>query len=125
MSRILIIDDDSFVHRMGGFMLKKAGHSCECASSGAEGLEKLSALAAEGSMPDMVFIDSEMPAMNGIETIEQIRQKSDIADVRICLMTGTLTDELRQRAEALGAVGCITKPLEIKTVTDIISKAQE
>ena len=123
MSRILIIDDDSFVHRMAGFMFKKAGHEAECVLSGEEGIDRLSALAKENSLPAMVFIDNEMPGMSGIETIEKIRQTGDISGVNICLMTGTLTAELEESAQALGAVGCISKPLEIKSVTGILAKA--
>ena len=123
MSRILIIDDDSFVHRMAGFMLKKSGHEAVCASSGEEGIEKLKELAAGGSLPEMVFIDSEMPGLSGTETIERIRQEDGISAASICLMTGTLTDELKERALSLGAVGCISKPLEAGAVSGILSNA--
>ena len=125
MSRILIIDDDSFVHRMAGFMMKKAGHEAECVSSGEEGIQKLMQQADSSALPDMVFIDSEMPGLSGISTIERIRQQQSISGVNVCLMTGTLTDELRQSAASLGAVGCITKPLDIKDVTEILSHAQQ
>ena len=124
MSRILIIDDDSFVHRMAGFMMKKAGYEAVCASSGEEGLQKLRELCTSGDMPLMVFIDSEMPTLSGIETIERIRADGSTADANICLMTGTLTDTLREKAMSLGAVGCIAKPLDAAAVTDILSKAQ-
>lgn len=118
MSRIMFIDDDSMMLRMAGFIMKKAGHEALTASSGEEGLSKLAA-----DKPDMVFIDIEMPGMNGIEVLEKIKADGSLAGIPVCLMSGTVTDEIKAKAADLGAVGVIGKPLNAGEVTGVISAA--
>lgn len=118
MSKILITDDDSMMLRMASFIVKKAGHEAVTASSGEECLKKL-----KEESPMLTVIDVEMPEMNGIETLQAIRAESGIADAAVCLMTGSLTDEVKSRAAELGTVGCIGKPLEAGELMEIIAKA--
>ena len=118
MSKILITDDDSMMLRMASFIVKKAGHEAVTASSGEECLKKL-----REESPMLTVIDVEMPDMNGIETLEAIRADNGLADASVCLMTGSLTDDVKSRAEELGAVGCIGKPLEAGELLEIISIA--
>ena len=117
---IMMIDDDSFTHRMAGFMMKKLGQELICASSGAEGLDML--LSGE-TKPAVLFIDNEMPGMSGIETIAKTRETEAVKDLNICLMTGTLTEELRGQAAQLGVTDCISKPLNAADVKAVIDKA--
>ncbi len=114
MSRVLVIDDDPMILRMAGFILKKGGHTAQTASSGKEGLD-----AVRGDCPDCVFIDNEMPEMTGIEVLEAIRSDSSLSELRVCIMTGTLTDELKEKAGAFGA-GCIGKPLVAPEMLSIL-----
>ena len=120
MNRILITDDDSMMLRMAGFIVKKAGHEAVTASSGDECLQKM-----RESLPLLTVIDVEMPGKNGIETLEAIRADSSLEGARVCLMTGTLTDEIRARAEELGALGCLDKPLAADALKDMILKAEK
>ena len=118
MSRILITDDDSMMLKMAGFIVKKAGHEAVTASSGEECLNKI-----RETEPALTVIDVEMPDMNGIETLEAIRADAALSDAKVCLMTGTLTDEVKTRAEELGALGCLKKPLAADELLSIINKA--
>ncbi|MBR4622714.1 MAG: response regulator [Ruminococcus sp.] len=113
--KVLIIDDDSMILRMAGFILKKGGHEAVAAGSGEEGIS----LAGESAF-DMVFVDVEMPGMNGFETLEKLKA-GPCGDIRVCMMSGTVTDEVRQKASQLGAVGVIGKPLDAAEVLGIIN----
>ena len=115
--KILIIDDDPMIRRMAGFILRKKGYEQAEAGSGDEGI----ALMRE-QKPDLTLIDVEMPDTDGFETLEKIRSDDGLKDSKVCMMTGTLTDEARARAEGLGAVGCIEKPLDAAVLYDIIGK---
>lgn len=117
MSRILVVDDDSMAVRMIGFILKKTGHECLGAFSGAQGIQML-----KSEKPDLVLLDVEMPGENGLDVLEAIRGDSDISDAKVCLMSGTMTDALRVRAEKLGAVGSISKPVSAPELMEILGR---
>ncbi|SFD06269.1 response regulator [Ruminococcus albus] len=119
MSRILVVDDDSMAVRMIGFILKKTGHECIAASSGAQGVELF-----KSEKPDLMLLDVEMPGENGFDVLESIRGENGISDANVCLMSGTITDELRERAEKLGAVGFISKPVSADELMKILSRTE-
>lgn len=113
--RILVIDDDPMIRRMAGFILKKKGYGYTEAGSGKEGLAIMKA-----ELPTLTLIDVEMPDTNGFETLEMIRSDEALRKARVCMMTGTITDEVSKRAEELGAVGCIEKPLDANALYAVI-----
>ncbi|SEL19526.1 response regulator [Ruminococcus albus] len=119
MSRILIVDDDSMAVRMIGFILKKTGHDFFSASSGAQGVALL-----KSEKTDLMLLDVEMPGENGLDVLEKIRGDSGISDTNVCLMSGTITDDLRERAEKLGAVGFIGKPVSAPELMDVLSRTE-
>ena len=115
MSKVLVIDDDPMILRMAGFILKKGGHEALTAASGKDGIE-----AVKSSAPDVVFIDNEMPEMSGLEVLEALRSVGAPAGLRACIMTGTLTEEIKEKAGSLGAVGCVEKPLNAAEMLALI-----
>ena len=118
MSRILITDDDPMMLKMAGFIVKKAGHEAVTASSGEECILKMKEM-----KPRLAVIDVEMPDMNGIETLEAIRADAELSDAKVCLMTGTVTEDIKARAEEMGALGCLNKPLAYDELWSVIDKA--
>ncbi len=119
MSKILIIDDDPMAVRMIGFMLKKKGHTALSAENGDEGLAKLSA-----EKPALTLLDVEMPGENGIDVLRQIRADSVSAGAKVCLMTGTLDENVLSAADELGAMGCLEKPVQAKELFEMLDKAK-
>ena len=69
---------------------------------------------------NIVILDLVMPGMNGFETLEKLKA-GPCGDIRVCMMSGTVTDEVRQKASQLGAVGVIGKPLDAAEVLGIIN----
>lgn len=119
MARILVVDDDSMAVRMIGFMLKKLGHESIGSSNGTQCIAHL-----KSEQPDLVLLDVEMPGENGLDVLEKIRSDSDISAAKVCLMSGTIDDSLCERAEKLGSLGFLSKPVAAAELMDIMKKAE-
>ena len=117
MPRILIVDDEPNIVTLISRYAQREGYDIVTASDGREAIEKCR---SDGF--DLIVMDVMMPDTDGFETLEKIRSEDALKDSKVCMMTGTLTDEVRGRAEKLGAVGCIEKPLDAAVLYDIIGK---
>ncbi len=117
MCKVAFIDYDPMVLRMAAFMMKKSGNQAITASSGDGGI-----IMIKNERPQIVFIDAEMPVKSGLETLESIRNDAEISSLPVCIMTGTITDELRKKAESFGVVGLIEKPIQASQVLLIINR---
>ena len=117
MSKILVIDDDSMIIKLAGFMLKKMGHEVISAKNGLEGIEVLNA-----EKPDLVLLDVLMPGVDGFETFERIKAGAYVPPV--CFITGTPDKEVIEKCRAKGALYCIKKPLVMDEVHYVLSLAK-
>lgn len=115
MGKIMFIDDDPMVLRMAGFMMKKSGNQILTADCGKQGIA-----AAVEQQPELIFVDAEMPEMNGFEVIRQLKADSASAEIPVYMMSGTVTDETIAEAKRLGAVDIVEKPLNAALILDII-----
>ena len=108
MMRILVVDDDEFVRLMLRFTLTDAGYEVQEASNGRE------ALKAYADHPaDVVILDILMPEMEGLETIQRLKQSDP--DVKIIAVSGGGRPEAVEHlrlAESLGTVRTFYKPLD-------------
>jgi CheY-like chemotaxis protein len=112
--RILVIDDDRMILKMADFLLKKDGHEVLCAQSAQEAMQLLS------QNPELIFADNAMPQMSGVELLEKLKSDESTMDIPVCMMSGTLSQELIGKVVRFGAVGCIGKPLQQTDMTRII-----
>jgi two-component system, chemotaxis family, chemotaxis protein CheY len=103
---ILIVDDSMMVRKQVGNALKAQGYAIVEAVDGLDALEKLEA------NPDtrMVVCDVNMPRMNGLEFLEQLRSRQSA--VPVVMLTTEGQPELMRRAKALGAQGWLVKPFK-------------
>ena len=115
MEKVMFIDDDPMVLRMASFIMKKCCRQAVTASSGDEGI-----LMIRNEIPEIIFIDAEMPEKNGFETLKEIKNDSETAAIPVCLMSGTVSDELKDKAILSGAIGLIEKPLQLPQLLSII-----
>ncbi len=112
--KILVIDDDIMILKMADFLLGKAGHEVITAES-AEAAEELLP-----ENPELIFADNMMPQMSGLELLEKLRSDERTKDIPVCMMSGTLSQELISSVVKFGAVGCIGKPLQQMDMLRII-----
>lgn len=102
---ILVVDDDAMNLKMAEFMLKQKGYTIEKATSGEECLEKL-----QLTTYDLVLLDVEMPGMNGIQTLEKIRETENGKDLLVCFLSADADINTMEAAQRLGAKDYIKKP---------------
>ncbi|MBT0671449.1 response regulator [Novosphingobium profundi] len=105
MSSILTVDDSSSVRMAIRIALSGAGHTVAEAGDGAEGLGK-----ARMAKYDLIITDLNMPRMNGLEMIREIRKLPIQAGTPIVFLTTESDVGLKEQARAAGATGWLVKP---------------
>jgi len=94
MAKILLIDDDTNIHKIVSLFLENAGHSVTCVSSGFSGLDY-----ATHNHVDLIILDLAMPVMDGVETFEKLRNAPRSKDVPI--MSVPVHARIRPRCGAI------------------------
>lgn len=116
MARILVIDDQEPIRRILRRALENDGHVVFEASDGEMGMRLLRVEPAE-----LVITDIFMPGQDGILTLRQIRK--EFPNVKVIAMSGgdaTGQLDLREGAEALGAVRSLPKPFTAREVQALV-----
>ena len=104
--RILIVDDDPLIRRLIATTLEDvAGFELLEASDGQEAVET-----AAGNTPEIVFLDIDMPRMDGIQACREIRNGNGTSGATIVMLTAATDDAAEQRAGEAGADLFLTKP---------------
>lgn len=107
--RALIVDDSAVMRKVVERALRKAGLNLTEVLQAANGSEAL-ALIRAGSALDLILSDINMPVMDGLEMLEQLRKLELATDVPIVMITTEGSAPLVLRAIAAGARGYICKP---------------
>ncbi|NDV61069.1 response regulator [Puniceicoccales bacterium CK1056] len=108
--RILVVDDNKTNLQVAKLLLKRHGLDVEIVRSGQEALQSV-----EKKLPDVVFLDLQMPDMDGFETARRILQKSP--HPYIIAMTAAATTDDRQASEAAGMRDFVAKPIKESDLT--------
>jgi DNA-binding response OmpR family regulator len=99
---VLVIDDDADIRGLLRELLERAGYEVAEGSNGRDGLRKLYA-----TSPDLVLLDVSMPEIDGWQTLERIR---DVSDVPVVMLTARAAELERVRGLKAGADDYVTKP---------------
>ena len=103
---ILIVDDDPGIRRLIAATLEDvSGYRMTEAGDGQEAVEL-----ARDALPAIVFLDIDMPRLNGIEACRRLRSEPMTADATIVMLTGDSDDDAERDARAAGADLFLTKP---------------
>ena len=117
MKKILTVDDSSSVRQMVGFTLRSAGYEVVEAVDGKDGLGK-----AGAHKVDLVITDLNMPVMDGIEMITEIRKLSDHSFTPILMLTTESQPEKKDAGRKAGATGWIVKPFNSDQLVSVVRK---
>ena len=102
--RILVADDEIFMHRLLQYHLRQAGYEVVTAENGREAVEK-----AAQEKPHLVVLDVMMREMDGLAALKELSQTETTREIPVIMMTAS-AQVTRQQAEACGAAGFFTKP---------------
>src|SRR5687768_778716 len=106
--KILIVDDSATVRQQVSMALKLAGFEMLEAADGQQGLNLINS----DRQIAMVVCDVNMPKLNGIEMVEQVKAKPENKELPILMLTTEGQPALVRRAKEAGAVGWIVKPFD-------------
>jgi DNA-binding response OmpR family regulator len=108
-SRVLVIDDESDIRSLLRDLLERAGHLVAEAADGREGLRTF-----HSWRPDLVVLDVTMPGLDGWDTLERIR---DLSDVPVLMLTAHDRELEKVRGLKGGADDYVTKPFGRQELT--------
>lgn len=116
-AKILTVDDSASIRLTTRVTLSAAGYAVTEAVDGLDGLSKLNA-----GQFDLVITDLNMPNMDGLTMIRELRKLPAHMGVPVIFLTTESDGELRQQAKAAGATGWLTKPFDPENLVKIARK---
>ena len=117
MQSILAVDDSASMRQMVAFTLKGAGYHVIEAADGQEALEK-----ARTTRVDLVLTDQNMPRMDGITLVRELRTMHSFAGTPMLILTTESSDEMKAKGKAAGATGWLVKPFDPAKLLDVIKR---
>jgi CheY-like chemotaxis protein len=117
-AEILIVDDQALVRRSWGRLLRRAGHTVRIAEDGQQALDELAA-----KPPDLMFLDIDMPVLDGVSTLERLR--SDHPRLPVVCVSGHWEEPTERRVRELGALDAVEKPLSANRLLELVAMAVE
>ena len=114
---VLSVDDSASIRQMVKMTLSGAGYEVVQANDGVEGLAK-----AKGTAFDMVVTDLNMPNMDGLTLIRELRKLPSYKGVPIIFLTTESDENMKKEAKAAGATGWITKPFQQDQLVGVVKR---
>ena len=105
--RVLIVDDSVSMRQMVGFTLRQGGYQVIEAEHGQDALNKLA-----GTTVDLIITDLNMPVMDGITLIKNVRMQPAMKSKPILMLTTEGLAAKKEQGKAAGATGWIVKPFD-------------
>ena len=117
--RVLLAEDNSTNQEVAGGMLKQLGHTVTIAGNGHLAVEAI----GKGTF-DLIFMDIQMPVMNGYQATQQIRKQQDELSSRtpIIAMTAHAMSGDREKCLAAGMDDYISKPISLEQLALVIAR---
>ena len=117
--KIIVIDDEETIRGLFEQSLSSIGYECDTAENGKLGLEKIKS----GNDYDLVLLDVQMPVLDGIETLKQIKEYDP--DLSIIMVSASVDIDHVRTALKEGAYDYIFKPFNVVEVESVIQRAIE
>jgi len=117
--KILVVDDSKLMHKMYEVMLRQ--YPLVYASDGRQALDRL----REHADIDLVLLDINMPNMNGLEFLAELRTSSANDDVSVIIISTEGREEDTARGMEAGATAYIKKPFRNEEILDVISRLEK
>lgn len=119
----MIVDDDDIDFFRQAIRKIDPGHSCMTASNGEDALDKLQK--ETGKLPDFIFLDLNMPRMDGKTCLRELKKQENLKDIPIIIYTTSAHQQEQEETLKLGAAHFLTKARSIKILQEDIRDAIE
>ena len=116
---ILIIDDSESIRELVGSTLEEAGYEVKSGINGEDGLNCLKEMDDDVKL---IITDLNMPVMDGIQLIREVRKKGQYKYLPIIVLTTETQTTKKKEAKDVGATGWIVKPFEKDRLLGVIKK---
>jgi two-component system chemotaxis response regulator CheY len=107
MKKILVVDDSPTIRKLIGYILKKQEFMIAEAEDGMDAMEKLGSLEA-----DLIIVDLNMPNMDGIQFVKNLRSNYYHMDTPVIMLTTTKDEDLKRDALQAGVNLFLNKPVQ-------------
>lgn len=121
---ILYIDDDSEDREIFREAISEIGPSyvCNVATDGSEGMQVLETFVV---MPDYIFVDVNMPVMNGRQFLERVKNTPGFRSIPVIMYSTTSYTQERNEYFRLGALDVLVKPNTFTEICDLLKNVIE
>jgi two-component system chemotaxis response regulator CheY len=114
---ILIVDDSSMIRSVTQNVALEKGLKVITANDGAQGIEK-----AKANKIDLIFSDVNMPVMDGLTMVENIKKLPELSFVPVVMLTTEKKEELKQKGKKLGVKAWMVKPFNKEKFSMVLEK---
>ena len=115
MAKVLVIDDEQGIRSLLDTLLSRKGYDVVLADGGRKGLELF-----RRERPDVIVLDLNMPEMDGVAVLQQVRSLNP--DQPVIILTGAGTPEKEQRVHALGVSEFVEKEFSLHRLGDALKR---
>ncbi len=115
--RVLVVDDHAPTCNLIRVALEDRGIAVRCVGNGAECL-----LAVDGERPDLIILDIAMPVMDGLQTLQALRECPDTVDIPVVMLTARSSDDDILRAWQNAITSYLTKPFTLEHLVLLIER---
>lgn len=116
--RALVIDDSRAMRTILGRVLAAQGFTVSYAGNGQEALDALATLDSEDTLPVLALVDWNMPVMDGLTFIKEVRARADYTSITLMMVTTESEHGQIVRALAAGAHEYVIKPFTADAIAD-------
>jgi two-component system chemotaxis response regulator CheY len=120
--RVLILDDSRTIRTSVKYTLQKSGYEVLLAENGVEGLKVLKENSSMSDRPQMIITDINMPKMNGIEFIKEVKKDRQFKFIPILVLTTESQAEMKNKGKEAGAAGWLVKPFSPEQLTGVVKR---
>jgi CheY-like chemotaxis protein len=118
---ILLVDDDVDEHEIFTSALENVSPDVMLTSA-ASGFDALKILLEKTALPELIFLDINMPTMNGFQFLSELRQHENLKHIPVIIYSTTAVPETIERAKQSGAMGFISKPGDFSELEKILQE---
>lgn len=117
MKRIMVVDDSASLRQVVSIALRGAGYEVVEASDGQDALGKL-----DGSKFNLMISDVNMPRMDGISFVREVKQSAVYRYTPIIMLTTESQDHMKQKGREAGVKAWVVKPFKPDQMLDAVAK---